>query len=417
MMKRKKIVLLPHIPSQVIESEILHRLDLKTLIRCTCVCKQWNSLITSPSFVSYHSTQNFHHCNNTNTNIINNNESLLFQIGHIERNVPIPIRRRRNSIRRRSIISPLNYREIYSLNHDNNDQIDLLYHLELPPIDQLKDDKKSFLKVVGSCNGLVCIADSHFNRFTLWNPTLRRYVLLPKYHIHNLFVQKACLGFGFDSTNNDFKVVKMINHKTRLHEVLVCSFVNKSWKSVSIIDPTIPPCFVNEGKPPIFMNGKLHWICKHKVGHYNFILAFDLAQETFQELLLPPCIRLQSPMASLSVLTKGGLLAISHIHEGLIPSPKLRVWVMKEYGVAASWRMVHMIQHKQLFPKNVMTLRKNGEIIIEMRGGKIVSYNPRTSKMQDLLDRSDQVFIGYHVESLIFLDKAGQEGVISYAKE
>ena len=70
------------------------------------------------------------------------------------------------------------------------------------------------LKLVASCKGLLCLHKFRTSDVYLWNPAtpsvglkaLPPVTRLP-YHVHDVF--GSCLGFGFDSRSNDFKVVRI----------------------------------------------------------------------------------------------------------------------------------------------------------------------------------------------------------------
>ena len=88
----------------------------------------------------------------------------------------------------------------------------------------------------------------------------------------------------------------------------------------------VPPC--------IFLNGALHTeaiTCRHR-----FILSFDVNDESFREIMLPPN-HLDGVLVNLDQLAmfKGSLAVIVfvHGHRGIF----CHIWVMEEYGVAESW--------------------------------------------------------------------------------
>ncbi|KAF7819986.1 F-box/kelch-repeat protein [Senna tora] len=381
---------LPYIPFEVIASQILPKLDVKTLVLCTSIAKQWYSLIKSPSFVCYH----FLH---------NQRASIFFQICHIER----------DSLLRRVF----RFQETYSLYTQN---LLLRRPLANPPFDRFKNNE-TFFTIVGICKGLVLVIDSNLFSYILWNPSVRKYVLLPR--LDQCLERKACLGFGF-ANDEDFKVVKLVNVHSSLRQAWVCSFASNSWKSVinnngnninnndgNNDNNLVGSCYVCEDRSFLCMNGNIiHWIAKRQVGNfYNFVLTFDLAEEVFGQVPLPEKIRVRSTMSSLSLFETKGCLAVSNIQNGVVPSPIVRVWIMKEYGVAESWSKIIKVQIKELIPRNVLALTNNGEMVIEQRGGQIVKCNPAMATMEELGVGGDKVFGGYLEETLFLLGKGRRE--------
>ncbi|PHT76805.1 hypothetical protein T459_20327 [Capsicum annuum] len=71
-----------------------------------------------------------------------------------------------------------------------------------------------YFNIVGSCNGLLCLADDHEccrNHIYLWNPSIRKSLKLPIpiYTFKTLSTLDHTQGFGFDRTTNDYKVVRI----------------------------------------------------------------------------------------------------------------------------------------------------------------------------------------------------------------
>ena len=87
---------------------------------------------------------------------------------------------------------------------------------------------------MGSCNGMLCFTSSRSwsNVVYLWNPSIRRFKRLP-----NSQLLIMSLGIGFDSQNNDFKVVGIPRTFAKSKpppEVEVYSLSSDSWKRVEL---------------------------------------------------------------------------------------------------------------------------------------------------------------------------------------
>ena len=66
-------------------------------------------------------------------------------------------------------------------------------------------------KIVGSCNGLLCLSNYNGSDYAvLWNPSIRRFMTLP---VFGSSVTEDCrllwfdFGFGFNHMSNDYRVV------------------------------------------------------------------------------------------------------------------------------------------------------------------------------------------------------------------
>ncbi|KAI8008747.1 F-box/kelch-repeat protein [Camellia lanceoleosa] len=126
-----------YLPEEVL-IEILSRLPVKSLLRFTCVSKPWRSLITSPSFINTHLNKS---TNNTLTHLL---------------------------LLRYTCLNP--NQEHYSLHFDNK-----TFNRYAQFISPFKTH--FYFRVVGTCNGLVCLSDDRFgdkHNIILWNPMIRK---------------------------------------------------------------------------------------------------------------------------------------------------------------------------------------------------------------------------------------------------
>lgn len=223
--------------------------------------------------------------------------------------------------------------------------MDLIRILKNPPIERFIRRSTCF-QVVGTCNGLVCLVDNlNYSRtFILWNPAIRKYVLLPRLHDDVLRHERSSVGFCFDSKTNDFKVVVLGNVRIRRHldKDWVCSLASRSWKCITA-SKIIPPCSVPGSKAHVFVNGKLHCVASHSERKYNFVLMIDVENEVFGEIELPGRLKICEAEEyryymdyGLSLFVTGESIAVSWVDT----TPSFSVWVMREYGVVESWTKV-----------------------------------------------------------------------------
>ncbi|XP_056683263.1 F-box protein CPR1-like [Spinacia oleracea] len=147
-------------------AEILKRLPAELLIRFTIVCKSWNSLIKTPSFIKLHLNQ---------TLISNSHRHILLSY---------------SSLHSAELDLQPNHISFSELNHP------------LKPCE--------VVIFVGMCNGAVCISDDSRNIVFLYNPLTKSHLKLPASQIIDLNKDGLVYRFGFDSKSNDYKVLRMV---------------------------------------------------------------------------------------------------------------------------------------------------------------------------------------------------------------
>ncbi|XP_050222060.1 F-box/kelch-repeat protein At3g23880-like [Mercurialis annua] len=213
--------------------QILSRLRVKSILKFSCVCKLWNCIIKTPHFISAFSS---------------NSHSHYF------------------------LLCPAYYCSEYYLNFDNKD-LDEYMSLH-PPF-----NRASYFTVIGSSNGLVCFGTFSYSEFIIWNPSIRKSLLIREsnFLIVSFTSQKLC-GFGFDSRTNDYKLLVARFLADSISEVLLYSLNFTSWKKITNV-----ACKCREDInwliDPSFVDGRFYWpiIAETK----NVVLVFDLRDEMF----------------------------------------------------------------------------------------------------------------------------------------
>ncbi|KAK9285884.1 hypothetical protein L1049_025085 [Liquidambar formosana] len=366
-----------------IYDEILQRLPVKTLVRCACVCKSWNSLIKNPSFAT-------EHLNRTTTSDSSNSSSngdLLLLRQYFGKNE----------------------RERYSLRRDNR-TLDEFAPLEFP----FKAHSSNYIfRIVGSCNGVLCLSDDlkvYADVIILWNPSIRKFVTLPKpnvtYYTHG--PHWFSLGFGFDARSNDYKVVKLLypdiddDKDEAVPEVELYSLSTGAWRGIT---PACGPFTVHASKrSQVFMNGAVHWpasLLYRDNSNSNFILSFDLGDEVFRKMNLPESLVHEKGRGLSIVELRGSLSVFTFAPYGRFCS----IWVMGEYGVSETWSKQFTIHGEAGF-LTPLSLRKNGEILVATRE-RLVSYHPETQWIIGLAicGTKDSFYLDTYKESLVLFEK------------
>ncbi|KAI8531044.1 hypothetical protein RHMOL_Rhmol11G0107300 [Rhododendron molle] len=174
------------IPEEVVV-DILSRLPTKTLIRFRPVSKLWNSLITSLNFITSHLNQSLSNPRNSYNNL-----PLTIAKQCIASSPPDEIRL-----------------EHYILFIDTGEEDNTFdEYLEIPF--PLKSRRLHYHRLMGYVRVLFCLWEQ--DNYSLWNPSIRKSITLPKSDItkkmHGSFLDH--LGFGYDSRSNDYKVVRVV---------------------------------------------------------------------------------------------------------------------------------------------------------------------------------------------------------------
>ncbi|XP_047324145.1 F-box/kelch-repeat protein At3g23880-like [Impatiens glandulifera] len=362
---------IPYLPTDII-TKILIRLPVKTLVKFRCVCRSWLSLISDPIFVQKHlrdSTQDkglAHH-------------RLMMSPRSFE-------------VKSCSLSSVLN--EECPSTHDH------YYPLKHP---------KRALFIVGSVNGLVCIAIDKGSVF-LWNPSTRKSKRLPNCGFKKRSGGRIVYGFGYDEASSDYKVIvtksELFGGAPFKTEVKIYGYKSDSWRRIE----TFPKGHFPMDARGTFVGGSLHWTASREndfTDSLNIrkpIVSFDLSKETYSEFSQPRYGKGASD-SKLGALSDN-LCLLCSIHYR-----RFDVWVMKEYGKVESWSKLFSIPYpSQLedFPYSYsvplcISFRKNEVLLVA--GSCLVLYNVdnhtvRLTNIQDCLLRYKLKAYTY-IESLV----------------
>ncbi|KAI3815110.1 hypothetical protein L1987_14766 [Smallanthus sonchifolius] len=259
--------------------------------------------------------------------------------------------------------------------------------------------------VVGSCNGLMCLSDSLYGEpVYVFNPFTRNHLELPK--CRQFQDQEVVFGFGFHPVTNEYKVVRIVYYRTNHRltrnnrsyprsevHVLTIGEPNSSSNSWRCLGK-VPYQLDRQAKEVVVVNGRLHWVSRPgRLGGLpgRTIVSFDLKDEQFK-LVSKPVNRSNYHLAVINDC----LAAAVSCGYG-----KLEIWVMKEYDVKESWTKLFNIHGAYLAkvvshdyriwrkavhgkPVRVLCVLKNGEVLMEYRGGNLVKYDPKWKEFKDV---------------------------------
>uniref|UniRef100_A0A2P2PNS7 Uncharacterized protein MANES_S015800 n=1 Tax=Rhizophora mucronata TaxID=61149 RepID=A0A2P2PNS7_RHIMU len=330
-----------NLPLEMI-AEILSRLTVKEILCCRRVSKPWCALIDGPDFIKLHL---FHSIENS-TNLY-----ILLKSSHL-----------------------------YYVSFENLDDPKELDH----PLMCYNHR----VKVLGSCNGLLCISNV-VDDVALWNPSIRKHVVLPflpleyrRYYGH-CFCRLHVVGFGYDPLHEDYKVVRIaqfvgVDRKIFESEVKVFNLRRKSWRRIADLPYWIP----DPGAQGVFANGALHWVVsKNSESNVaNTIVALDLATEEFREVTKPKCVGSNFDI-DIGVLG-GSLCLLANFRKEHVD-----VWVMKECQVEEPWTKLFSIVCYEVtgnlrFLKPLAYSRSGNKVLMEHNKIHLFWYDLRRKNVE-----------------------------------
>ncbi|CAI9771098.1 unnamed protein product [Fraxinus pennsylvanica] len=260
--------------------------------------------------------------------------------------------------------------------------------------------------VVGSCNGLICIAINEKDLF-LWNPSVRKSKKLPDVDVP--MGRGFCIvyGFGFDETTEDYKVVGIFcafgNAGGCETMVKIYSLKTNSWRRIEDFKGGVP--LDDSG---MFAQGKLHWSASPGEGFSSGwdIVSLDLKREIYGTVEQPNYG--EGDFTSvLGVL--GECISVLCNYQ----KTRADVWVLKEYGVKESWTKVISIPYiydpgKYMYSMPLCIL-PNGEVLLAL-GSSFVVYNLKDNSFKSPKITNVTDFLGAitYVESLVSPDADGE---------
>ncbi|XP_059442124.1 F-box/kelch-repeat protein At3g06240-like [Corylus avellana] len=385
-----------YFPEEIIREILLRLSHVKSHVRFTCVNKSWRSIIKSPSFVSAHLAR---------TNGSDNDSDRLLLLKHSGTEVNCLHDGSTTAI----VTACLGEQVTEEGKHKSKSFVEYA-ELRFP----CKSLSRSF-EVVGSCNGLVLLR-RYTNTLILWNPSIRKFVSLPK---PDNAGYEGCKwastgwGFGFDSLENDYKVVKIVNHveidgdmKVDSH-VQVFSLNSGSWKTIGAVG--VPGCrFLNDHRgTQAFTNGAIHWLTIARIEKevfQNIVVSFDVSNEIFREIRLPTEIAYAFP-SFLSISVYGKMVAVCVVSASV--HYMCCMWVMTE---CKSW--TKLLSFDTINIPKPLGYTKAGELLWERDGGELTSYDPKSQKMVNHNVNGGRwgfCFANSYVETLVLLNEATEQ--------
>ena len=374
-----------HLPYDIVLN-ILGRLPVKSVARFRCVCKSWDSSITTPYFISTHLNHN-------------NKDPYEDGNGYIIHMASWKARRVISFSTSMSSPSPPSLppkTSICTVAYGHT--FDKIFEIEIP-----FDFSSNCTQMVGSCNGLLCLADSN-NVIYLWNPSIRKFKKLPHTCLGNL--NNVTLGFAYCSENNDYKVVMTSHSFLSTYEIGIYTLSSDSWRRVEISVKTNVTFCKGMLSPIPLVSGALHWMPYVKD---EDIMAFDVNSEKFRTLAVPDVSIYEPPLQRTCIASFRGKLAFIG-RSGF----QYSIWVMRDYGVVESWNKLFVVPFERVACwicltdyGSLMVGYKNDPL--ERQGLTYALIDTETLEEKKDLDIQHPSYVATFMESLVLLDGSNVE--------
>ncbi|AES93928.2 F-box and associated interaction domain protein [Medicago truncatula] len=358
------VQLLPTLPFDLIP-EILCWLPVIFLLRFRSVCKSWNSLISSD--LKFAKKQHF--CMSTTRRLhfvshasySNKYTFTSYPIDFL--NIRIRKRKRKRKRKERIKATNLNLTRFEYFSTGGNYAMASSDHF------------------VGSCNGIICIANHYTGLVILCNPSIRTIKELPLFEKPSkVYSNNMTFGFGYDSFRDTYKVVVGLRYQIQdsngnyIHkiEVKVHTLDTNIWKSIQDFPYGVGPIDLQPGK---FVSSAINWLCSDEIQLRNpsFIVSYDLGKESYQKILPPNYGGVDvCKLWTLDVL-RDCLCATSGDNVWAMKD----VWIMKEYGNVGSWIKLYTIDSSK-YHIEAVHIFENDQVLVKIcPHSKIFVYNSR----------------------------------------
>jgi F-box interacting protein len=335
-------------------AQILVWLPVVSLLRCKCVSKSWYALITHQSFVRKHL---LHNKNSNNTLLLLN----MFNITTVD-----------------FFFSTLSYETF---------QLSLTQPAHPWGFGNIK---KGDIRVVGSCNGLVCV--HALFEVVIWNPATRETKVVPESNLprrlpagYKIIIDN--IQFGFDAKTNDYKIINLLTP-------FDVDFAAKSFRNGGIIQSEVYSLSADswrKGDSPLcctgelnirglntYINGMASWSAS--VG-WEGVLSFDMSNEVFLKTPVPDEV-LNDSSRHFFLLNESIAMAVSILlDDGM---RLFYIWLLLEVGVKDSWTRLFSIGPFPDYIDRPLGFWKSGIMFFENLDGQMVLYDPSTKEMTNL---------------------------------
>ncbi|KAL6975636.1 hypothetical protein U1Q18_024431 [Sarracenia purpurea var. burkii] len=318
--------------------DIFSRLPLISICWCKIVCKTWRDLLLDPYFAKLHRSS-------SPISLILHNITNYTHFGILELDDPIHLSYRRAIVKFRTKI----------------------------------DIPEGYIKIVGSCNGLLCLFDCfHRDTVIVCNPILGQTIILPKY-TNIVPITYVKYGFGHSSSTDQYKVLRFVmtsNVRSDFDCEIYTIGSDDAWRRIGVA--------TREPSNVVFLNGALHWIVFNNSSWLYYY--FDVEKEQFESFSLPSDIR--NPSNFLGVVDNCLYICDN-------PFRRINIWVMKNHGDIGSlileWAFDRPFPVWMARPPRPIKTLKDGTVLL-ISHTILASYNPKTGVFERIDYRGFQLW-------------------------
>ncbi|XP_042491250.1 F-box/kelch-repeat protein At3g23880-like [Macadamia integrifolia] len=348
----------PNLPTEM-KDKILLSLPVKTLFRFRCVIRDYLRF-HNPNFIKMHLNRQFEMENTSTTTVIVATAYNIYKVDiHSPRKPPI--------------------------------RLDVPFQ---------KPTTTRQMKLVGSCNGLLCLTFKYCHTYTVYllNPTTRKFKQLPPHN--DTIARKLCsspfLGFGYDHISGKFKVLAERRTGLNKYEAIVYTMgTSTTWRSIGEVQYPL-----RDEKSQVF-GGCPHWILTYLKSDLNpVIVSFNVGNEKFKEIPLPP---IDYSARSVRLTALGGRLSMFY---GGFEQERYELWVKMDDGLenTTTWTKQLSINFSDINGYNRLINPwgfKNGKVLLGC-DGTLDLFNPVNGKVRalNLLGKAKYFEVYSYIEAL-----------------
>ncbi|CAN6270591.1 unnamed protein product [Urochloa humidicola] len=365
------------IPDDILLTEVLPRLPVRSLVRFRSVCQSWRAAIDG------------------------NDDDRRFVRRHLElshRRAPpsvldVPCEPRLEDHWSEARSKEMEFRRIRV--HCRHGEAHAIVDADLMHVVACSVNRFTAVVKPVHCDGLVLIPTASGELFVC-NPATREFVALPPGSPG--VMPAGQVAFGFDPWSDTYKVARVVYRGFDAevvdsdkeiefdvgHELFTLGSTGGSWEATD--DP--PYCIVQ--RSPICTRGAFYWTAV--VGcadnpRPTELLRFSLRDETFTVVPNPPCFS-QSPdgvIGDHDTLTElGGKLCCAHVRT----PTSVDVWLADDDGLREpEWSVAYRIEFPRHIGHSVLPLAVDGdELLLSVDRRVLCKYNAASESLEEVLD-------------------------------